>query len=110
MQLTASGLLNQFQRIMQGVLLPTLEEQLGPLTDQHGQLVSVLGLIQLETLLGGWSGGVGRPSRHRRSIALAFVAKAVFNLNSTRQVTVCGEGRWSTVGVNPTRELVRSTR
>ena len=31
MQLTVSGLLNQFQRIMQGVLFPTLQEQLGPL-------------------------------------------------------------------------------
>jgi hypothetical protein len=66
MQLTFSGLLNQFHRIMQGVLSPTLQEQLGPLTDQHRQFVSVLGLIQIETLLGGWSGGVGRPSRHRR--------------------------------------------
>jgi hypothetical protein len=86
MQLTVSGLLNQFQRIMQGVLFPTLQEQLGPLTDQHRQLVSVLALIQIESLLGGWLGGVGRPSRHRRAIARAFVAKAVFNLNSTRQL------------------------
>jgi Transposase domain (DUF772)/Transposase DDE domain len=35
-----------------------------------------------------WSGGVvvGRPSRHRRAIARAFLAKAAFNLNSTRQL------------------------
>ncbi len=85
MQLTVSGLLNQFQRIMQGVLFPTLQEPWGPLTDQHRQLVSVLGLIQIERLLGGWSGGVGRPSRHRRAMARAFVAKAGFNLHSTRQ-------------------------
>lgn len=32
MQLTVSGFLNQFQRIMQGVLFPNLHEQLGPLT------------------------------------------------------------------------------
>lgn len=86
MQVTVSGLLNQFQRIMQGVLFPTIQEQLGPLTDQHRKWVSILGLIQIETLLGGWSGGVGRPSRHRRAIARAFVGKAVFNLNSTRQL------------------------
>jgi|ERR1035438_773133 hypothetical protein len=86
MQLTVSGLLNQFQRIMQGVLFPALQEQLGPLTDRHRQLLSVLGLIQIESLLGGWSGGVGRPSRHRRAIARAFVSKAVFDLNSTRQL------------------------
>jgi hypothetical protein len=37
---------------MQGVLLPTLQEPLGSLTDQHRKWVSVLGLIQIETLLG----------------------------------------------------------
>jgi hypothetical protein len=42
--------------------------------------------MQIEMLLGGWSGGVGRPSRHRRAIARTFVAKAVFNLISTRQL------------------------
>jgi hypothetical protein len=86
MQLTVSVLLNQFQRIMQGVLFPTLEEQLGPLSDKHRQLVSVLGLIGIEMLVGPWSGGVGRPAKHRRAIVRAFVAKAVLNLNSTRQL------------------------
>jgi hypothetical protein len=35
MQLIVSSFLNQFQRIMQGVLFPALQEQLGPLTDKH---------------------------------------------------------------------------
>jgi hypothetical protein len=86
MQLTVSGLLNQFQRLMQGVLFPALQEQLGPLSDKHGQLAAVLSMIEIESLVGSWSGGVGRPSKHRRAIARAFVAKAVFNLNSTRQL------------------------
>jgi hypothetical protein len=86
MQLIVSNLLNQFQRIMQGVLFPSLEEQLGPLSDKHQQLVSVLGLIGIETLVGPWSGGVGRPAKDRRAIVRAFVAKAVLNLNSTRQL------------------------
>jgi hypothetical protein len=86
MQLTVSSLLNQFQRIMQGVLFPTLQEQLGPLSDKHQQLVAVLGLIGIEALVGPWSGGAGRPAKHRRAITRAFVAKAVLNLNSTRQL------------------------
>jgi hypothetical protein len=86
MQITVSGLLNQFHRIMQGVLFPTLQEQLGPLSDKHRQLVAVLGLIEIETLVGPCPGGVGRPARHRRAITRAFVAKAVFNLSSTRQL------------------------
>jgi len=40
MQITVSGLLNQFQRIMQGVLFPALQEQLGPLSDNHRQVTA----------------------------------------------------------------------
>ena len=71
---------------MQGVLFPALQEQLGPLSDKHQQLVAVLGLIGIESLVGPWSGGAGRPAKHRRAITRAFVAKAVLNLNSTRQL------------------------
>jgi len=86
MQLIVSGFLNQFQRIMQGVLFPALQEQLGPLSAKHRQLVAVLGLIRIEALVGAWSGGVGRPAKHRRAMACSFVAKAVFNLSDTRQL------------------------
>ena len=86
MQLTVSGVLNQFQRILQGTLFPTLQEQLGPLSDKHRQLAAVLSMIEIEALVGSWSGGVGRPARHRRATARAFVAKAVFNLSATRQL------------------------
>ncbi len=50
MQLTVSGILNQFHRILQGVLFPALDEQLGPLSDKHQQLVSVLSMIEIEWL------------------------------------------------------------
>jgi hypothetical protein len=86
MQLTVSGFLNQFHRIMQGVLFPTLEEQLGPLSDKHRQLAAVLSMIEIESLVGAWSSCVGRPAKYRRAIARSFVAKAVFNLNATRQL------------------------
>jgi hypothetical protein len=71
---------------MQGFLFPRLQEELGPLSLKHQHLIAVLGLVQLETILAPWSNGVGRPSMHRRAIARAFVAKAIFNLNSTRQL------------------------
>lgn len=86
MQLIVSGFLNQFQRIMQGVLFPALQEQLGPLTGKHLQLVAVLGLIQIEAQVGAWSSGVGRPARHRRAMARSFVAKAVYNMSHTREL------------------------
>jgi len=86
MQLIVSGFLNQFQRIMQGVLFPALQEQLGPLTDKHLQLVAVLGLIRIEAQVGAWSGGVGRPAKHRRAMACSFAAKAVYNMSGTREL------------------------
>jgi hypothetical protein len=86
MQLIVSGFLNQFQRIVQGVLFPALQEQLGPLTDKHRQLVAVLGLIQIEALVGAWSGGVGRPAKHRQAMVCSFVAKAVYNMSHTREL------------------------
>jgi len=86
MQLTLSGQLKQFLRVMQGCLFPKLEEQLGPLTDKVRQLIAVLELVQIEAMVGPWCGGVGRPALHERAITRAFVAKAVYNLNHTRQL------------------------
>ena len=55
MQLTVSGLLNQFQRIMQGVLFPALQEQLGPLTGKMRQLIAVLNWLRTGSDRGyGW--------------------------------------------------------
>jgi len=68
------------------LLFPALEQQLGPLTDKLRQLIAVLELVQIEAMVGSWHGGVGRPARHQRAIARAFVAKAVYNLSDTRQL------------------------
>jgi len=86
MKLTLSDQLKQFLRVLQGALFPTLREELGPLTEKHEQLVAVLSMIRIEALIAGWSGGVGRPAKDRRSMARAFVAKAVYNMSHTRQL------------------------
>ena len=86
MKLTLLGQLNQFMRVCQGALFPVLQEELGPLTEKHQQLVKVLNLIHLEVCVAGWSGGVGRPAKDRQAIARAFVAKAVYNMSTTRQL------------------------
>ena len=69
--------LTQFGNILQGWLWPRLAEELGSLTAKQEQLVR-----------DGWiaprRGRVGRPRRDRVAIARAFVAKAVYNLPSTR--------------------------
>ena len=87
MKLTPPTNLTQFFRILQGSLFPALEEELGPLTGKQRQLVTVLGMIHLETLIAGVSAGwVGRPATDRRAIGRAFVAKAVCNMSTTREL------------------------
>ena len=86
MKLTLFDQLKQFLRVLQGELFPALEEELGPLTDKHQLVVKVLNLIQLEGCIGSWTRGVGRPVKDRRAIARAFVAKAVYNMSTTRQL------------------------
>src|ERR1022692_534811 len=86
MKLTLSGQLTQFMRVMQGALFPALQEELEPLTEKHRQLVALLNMVRIEVLIGCWHGGVGRPEKDRRAIARAFVAKAVWNMSTTRQL------------------------
>jgi hypothetical protein len=63
-----------------------LQEELGRLTEQHQQVVAVLSLIRIEALITAVCGGIGRPMKDRRAIARAFVAKAVYNMSTTRQL------------------------
>lgn len=77
-------LLLQYGRILQQWLIPRLEEELGALTEKHEQLVTVLGMLEIEKAVGCRAGMVGRPAHDRGTIARAFVAKAVYNLGTTR--------------------------
>lgn len=86
MKLTLADQLKQFLRVLQGALFPALQEELGPLTEKQQQLVAVLSMIRIEALIAGSSGGVGRPAKHVRAMARAFVAKAVYNMSHTRQL------------------------
>src|ERR1017187_6317473 len=86
MKLTLLDRLTQFARVLQGVLFPALQEELGPLTEKHQQVVAVLDMIHLEACVARSSGGVGRPPKDRRAMARAFVAKAIYNLSATRQL------------------------
>jgi hypothetical protein len=75
MKLTLSDQWKQFLRVLQGALFPALQQKLGPMTEKHQKLVAVLSMTRTEALIAGWSGGVGRPAKDRRSMACAFVAK-----------------------------------
>ena len=70
---------------IQEELLPWLDDTMdSELSGRHQQLVSVRGLARIEAFLPGWRGLPGRPPSERTALARAFVAKAVFNIPTTR--------------------------
>jgi len=70
---------------IQRQLLPALEEEIGPLDDKAKQFVKVCELLKLETHLEAcvWQGN-GRPPKSRFMLAQAFVAKALWNVPTTK--------------------------
>ena len=80
------GTLSQFWLLLQGSLFPWLAGELGELSAKQKQLVAILELLKIESFVSGRLGQAGRPIEDRRAIARAFVAKAVYNLETTRQL------------------------
>ena len=78
--------LSMYWLTIQGNLFPWLEEELGPLTEKQQQLVTVLEMIRIEAFLRHWSGVVGRPLSDRDALARSFVAKAVFQIKTTKML------------------------
>ena len=67
------------------MLLPVLNEELGRLTDKEKRFVAICEAARLEHFLAnsGWLGN-GRKPKSRRNMARAFLAKALWNLPTTR--------------------------
>ena len=76
--------LSQYWNTIQGTLFPQLEEELDPLTEKQMQLVSVLEIIRIERFIPDRGGFEGRPPHTRKAIARSFVAKMVYNIDTTR--------------------------
>ena len=102
--------LSQYWLSFQRGLFPWLAEELGPLSERHKRLVQVLEFVRVEELLPGTrGGGAGRPPESRAALARAFLAKAVFDVPTTRALVerlrndptlrrLCG---WESVGAVP---------
>jgi hypothetical protein len=75
--------LSEYWLTIQGELFPWLEEELGPLTEKHKQLITVLEMARIEIFVQTWHGLPGRPLADRRALCRAFVAKAVLGLTTT---------------------------
>lgn len=86
MQLTPRQLLMQFAHVAQQDLFPHLETDLGPLHAQLQLLAAVVALLPLGRLLASRRAATGRPAKDRMAVATAFIAKAVLNLPTTRDL------------------------
>lgn len=78
--------LSQFWLTVQGTLFPWLAAELGELSGKQKQLVAILELLHIERFINPSRGSAGRPPEDRQAIARAFVCKAVYNLETTRQL------------------------
>jgi len=70
---------------MQRHLFPALEEEIGVLSPKEKQFVRILELVEIQPFLAdqAWC-GTGRPPHSRVALARAFIAKAVWNIPTTR--------------------------
>src|SRR6266851_2212014 len=86
MQLTSRQVVMQFAHMLQEELFPLLQTSVGPLNGQMQLLASVISLAPLERMLCARRAATGRPAKDRAALATAFLAKAILNLPTTRDL------------------------
>src|SRR5258708_7507777 len=86
MQLNPRELVMQFAHVLQQDLFPMLQAAAGPLSAQLQLLASIIALVPLVRLLSARRASTGRPAKDRAALATAFIAKAVMNLPTTRDL------------------------
>ena len=80
-QLTAT--LSQYWTTIQGSLFPQLQEELDPLTKKQQQLIEILELVRVEEFIPEYFCCEGRPLKKRSAIARSFIAKMIYNIDTT---------------------------
>ena len=102
-------ILSNYWFVFQRELFPALEEEIGPLGERYELFVTVLEFVRVERFLTSFHALPGRPQEDRAALARAFIAKAVFQLPTTRALIerlavdrplrrLCG---WSRLGQVP---------
>src|SRR5438105_9190349 len=86
MLLTLRQQLTKFAHMLQDELFPTVEAEVGELTEPAKRLTAVLAMIPLRRFVPVSRGWNGRPSKDRYAIACAFVAKIIYNCPTSRDL------------------------
>jgi len=76
--------LSQYWLTIQGTLFPWLKEELGEPTSKQKLLITVLEVLRIEEYIPSHFRLPGRPPSDRVAIARAFVAKAIYDMPTTR--------------------------
>ena len=77
-------ILSEYWFGLQAHLFPALEEAIGPLAERYQSFVAVLEFVRVDRFLPHFIGLPGRPREDRAALARAFIAKAVFDITTTR--------------------------
>lgn len=76
--------LSTFWQRIQRSLIPALQEELGPLSENHKKLIAVLEIVRIEEFIQQPITGLrGRPEDDRRAIARSFIAKTIYSFSKT---------------------------
>ncbi len=86
MNLTPRQIVTEFAHVLQEELFPKLEQAVGLLSGQLKLLGAVMAVVPIGGLLQQQRHSTGRPARDRTALATAFVAKAILNLPTTRDL------------------------
>lgn len=86
MQLTPRQAILQFGQVLQQQLFPHLEASVGRLSPELELLAAVVSLVPLGNFLAAGRARTGRPAKDRAALATAFIAKAILNLPTTRDL------------------------
>jgi hypothetical protein len=86
MQMNPRQIVTQFAHLLQEELFPVLQSFVGPMSGQMQLLASVISMAPLERLLSARRAATGRPAKDRAALATAFMAKAILNLPTTRDL------------------------
>lgn len=86
MQLNPLRIVTQFAHVLQQELFPVLESCVGPMSKELNLLSAVVAMAPLGQWLSARRASTGRPAKDRTALATAFMAKAVLNLPTTRDL------------------------
>lgn len=79
--------LSQIWFEVQEVLFPFIEKEIEePMTEKLKQLIATLELVRIEDMIKVPEYWHGQSPKKRKQIARAFIAKAVYNMNTTREL------------------------